>query len=158
MMMRDNSHTEMIQDFAKRTLENYKNYYGRFDVTQLINSMIGLLVFPKEGFEKLNITDDMVDDNILSKLLTGIQKNTYAEKNTLKNIVKHMRNAVSHSHVVFCGEKPPVNSDPIEIKSVKFKDADTRKSPKPEFEMEISIDTLKEFLISFAECIINLSA
>ena len=148
MMMRDNSHTEMIQDFAKRTLENYKNYYGRFDVTQLINSMIGLLVFPKEGFEKLNITDDMVDDNILSKLL----------KNTLKNIVKHMRNAVSHSHVVFCGEKPPVNSDPIEIKSVKFKDADTRKSPKPEFEMEISIDTLKEFLISFAECIINLSA
>ena len=50
MMSVNLSREEFAKEFGRRTIENLKTYDGDYEQTQLINSLIGLLVLPKETF------------------------------------------------------------------------------------------------------------
>ena len=107
---------KFLKDFIKRTDVNlafiraaHANDKKVFEVTQLINSMLGLLVFPKARL------DDLIDKK--KPLNTYRQdgweipeptiwrkpkkwKCSYDWKN-LQEFIRHMRNGVSHSSIEF---------------------------------------------------------
>lgn len=52
-------YSDVVKDFAERTLVNLRQIeslsesgYEAYEVTQLINSLLGLLIFPKERFHE----------------------------------------------------------------------------------------------------------
>jgi len=99
------------KEFIRRTkvnLEFIQTTHARdkdkkvFEVTQLINSMLGLLVFPKEAFY------DLIDNQ---KTLDTYRQDGWeipvptignkANWNNLQQYVRHMRNGVTHRHIEF---------------------------------------------------------
>ncbi len=106
-----------VGDFAKRTLENLKTIEkaGRdekthYEVTQLINSLLGLIVFPKER-------SAVVKNSCIASLRPYIQ---YGDKNMPEDkLLNNLRNAIGHAHIFF--EKDNVLDDgKAQIKSIIF--------------------------------------
>ena len=146
------SETEYVREYIDRTKWNYnfiKRVSDSFEVTQLINSMVGLLIIPKERYLD-QITDNLIDQGLLDKMIRCIRKDDYSDT-TLRGIVKHMRNAVAHGRIEFRAEKPPLNGLPIIIHSVVFKDQTNPKQPSKYFEIDIKADLLEKFLLAFAD-------
>ena len=147
------SKEDFVADFAKRTKDNCEATVGvPYEVTQLINSMIGLLIIPEQKIYN-EITDGMISKDLFESISIGIQEYTYEEEHNLQNIARHIRNAVAHSRLKFDAEKKPIEGMPLEIKSVNFMDGyeDEQKNFICKFKMNISIDMLKKFLYAFAD-------
>lgn len=96
-----------VHDFIDRTNRNLKNVdravqcdpKAFFEVTQLINSAIGLLMFPNEVYlNQLPDTrvEDILNPEHLPKIIYGD-----AKLGTLQDSVKKIRNALAHYNVEF---------------------------------------------------------
>ena len=99
---------EVVRDFAHRTHANL-NFINRaknqpkvrvYEVTQLINSMVGLLVFPQQHFI------DNIPKTPLSKLeeegWPSIDANSaYPRCRNLRELVTKLRNSVAHFNIEF---------------------------------------------------------
>lgn len=141
---------EFISDFIDRTLKNYNSFpESEYEVTLLINSAIGLLIIPKES-EFVTISDNFVNRKLLIKLKKCIKINTYKFKGepNLCEIVRHLRNAISHGNLEFVAEKERENGKPKQINSVIFED---NSKYKENFLIDIPVDLLRDFFISFAK-------
>lgn len=103
-----------IKDFFKRTKENLDKYLENNkkaedsypnEITQLLNSLLGLLVITKEkgkiDYNNLNIED------LQTKL-------TIKPKSENKAFIRHLRNAIAHGHIKANGNEF--------IESITFKD------------------------------------
>ncbi len=146
---------QLVETIIRRTQENLlkcKDIVDN-DVTFYLNSMIGLLVIPKEKLY-YDITDDMMDSNLIGKVKACVAK---GYKTELKEIVTHLRNSVSHGHISFVGEKPPLNSKPAIITDIIFKDYSDKKYTKQSYEMTIGIDLFKIFVTEFSAASLKLS-
>lgn len=165
-MPTDNGKDYFVKDFYQRTLKIVKCYQGEYDVALLINAMVGLLIVPREAyFKNNNIPDCFTSPDLLEKIRNCVKANRLDGKEkekTLKEIVRHLRNAVAHGHLTIKGEKPVIENDHVEIHSVEFVDDYEFKDKKDEnlmhstyFEAEIPVDLLKEFLINFATNVCN---
>lgn len=137
---------DVVRDFATRTLENYKMYHGEYEITDLINSSLGLFIFPQQKFFN-NISDTWISNELLSELKKNAKSN-YKENLNLKNICRHIRNGISHYHL-----KIKVNPKK-EITGVIISDVNP-KNEKENFKIEFSIELLKKFFIEFSETIIE---
>ena len=64
---------EVIRDYIERTKLNYERLKaGPYEVTQLINSAIGLLIIPEQKlYDK--ITNKMISKQLLNELIVHIQ-------------------------------------------------------------------------------------
>lgn len=122
-----------LERFAKSMEYSESDFY---EVTQLINSLIGLLIFPEQAYFD-NMSEDINDLKRLPKLGSYISDgrgknffNTYkssknaplwednpSEGDTPRNIIRHLRNAVAHGNVSIF----PINCTG-EITHVDFKD------------------------------------
>ncbi len=102
-------HERLLADFASRTLHNlelirkfHKTQPKRkaYEVTQLINSMLGLLVFPKEQY-----LDDIPDKTLEELKAEGWPipevRPGYNQAKTLKQLLRFMRNGITHFNVEF---------------------------------------------------------
>ena len=82
------SEESFIKDFANRTKVNYQKLSPEaYEVTQLINSMIGLLIIPEQkAYNK--ISDNLLDENLLIKMKDSscLKQYTYSEALNLKQI------------------------------------------------------------------------
>lgn len=147
------SEDEFLADFVMRTKENIK-YCSKspYEVTQLINSMIGLLVIPKEKYIDL-ISDDLISSELLQKMLDCVEFDSYSDNGTLKGIVRHLRNAISHSKFDFKAERQPMHDTPLLIHSVTFEDNREKDGIIFDFKAEIPLDLLKEFLFDFSDAL-----
>lgn len=103
-----------IKDFFKRTKENLDKYLENNkkdedsypnEITQLLNSLLGLLVITKEkgkiDYNNLNIED------LQTKL-------TIKPESENKAFIRHLRNAIAHGHIKANGNEF--------IESITFKD------------------------------------
>lgn len=130
---------DFIVDFAKRTLTNYQEYkktHQQYEVTQLINSSIGLLIIPQQRIiQKLSNDDSIFSDDLLKILIPSIKQG----KKTEIDILRHMRNSISHSNL-----KIHAKEDNNEISSITFID---KRANKITFEMEISVETLEKLFL-----------
>jgi hypothetical protein len=148
---------EFTKDFAARTLENLnyietaeKNGKTTYEVTQLINSFLGLIVFPQEQDEE-RVGRVSIDPKIIDNLCSGVMENTYTdqyEEVNLQNLIYHFRNAISHGHI-----KPHADKDK-KIFGLEFYDCNPYKK-KEEFRIKVEISLLREFVRAFAEGLIR---
>lgn len=158
-----------ISDFAKRTMENYKliseNPNSRYEVTQLINSLFGLLIVPNEKY-KYRKNGQGLKENMLKKTteynsilqtintLKNTQKlyNNYNEAHEVSAFIKHLRNSLAHSgnegiHFLPCEEGQ-------EITSIIFYDTDKdmiqNGTNYHEFCVELQIEEIEKLAIDIS--------
>ena len=145
---------DFIKDFAMRTKSNLisleKNPY---EVTQLINSMIGFLIIPEQRQYK-RITDNMIDDLLLQEMKQCITIYSYHNPICLQQICKHLRNAVAHSRISFEAQKSNISSEPLTINAVKFTDKNNKTNEC--MEIRLTIELLKKFLFAFSDAVSDL--
>lgn len=100
-------HKEFIIDFARRTRANLEFIESAseqganvFEVTQLANSLLGLLVFPREHYMR------RIPDTPLGQLVEQGWpdiKTTHGrlKQDTLKQLMRMLRNGITHCNVEF---------------------------------------------------------
>ena len=133
----------------RRTLEIVRSYQGSYDATNLINCLLGLLVVPKETSLDRIPTDPVSE---LSKW--GISPGSIkrfgkcqcgtAHPQTLRQLVKRLRNAVAHFRI-----------DPIHKNGVctgfEFRNRSGFHAELPLAEMNALVERLSEHLEKQAE-------
>lgn len=133
-----------------------QNYY---EVTQLINSFLGLLVFPKEkyfnflSYKKNDFTHVPTLKNLANKSINEEYINTYKENRCERNVIRHLRNAVCHRRLTIY---PLTHNKSIEIQKIQFEDVSTQKGYEGEFSLIINIDDLEKILLELNQCFLKL--
>lgn len=98
---------DLVKDFAKRTRANLalirtaaKAGQEAYEVTQLINSMLGLLVFPQQEFHE-KIPETKLSD--LEKAGWPIPRvlGDYPQVANLKELARYLRNGIAHFNLRF---------------------------------------------------------
>ena len=101
---------DVVKEFAERTRANLRAIeclkVGGFEVyetTQLVNSMLGLLVFPREEFV------DQVPDTPLAHLVAAgwprpKTSPNFPEVTDLRQLIRYLRNAIAHFNVEFLSD------------------------------------------------------
>lgn len=104
---------DVVADFAERTrknLEVIKDIQKKqkdsqvFEVTQLINSMLGLLVFPKEAYfnkiPAISLSQIAKQGWPIPNVRAG-----YLPPKTLRDMIRLLRNAIAHFNLEFTIDK-----------------------------------------------------
>lgn len=84
-------------DFIERTKANLENYEGDYEVTQMLNSAVGLIMIPQQCLSKQLPNIDIDDSGVF-----GIYKKDISRSNggySIKNILRHLRNGIAHGHI-----------------------------------------------------------
>lgn len=147
--------------FANRTLKNLQ-YIEKAQpghskdvhvVTQLIVSLLGLVVFPKENHLPVKVD---IEDHIKDLLLADLIKNGWPEwdityeatpTKTLGHLWGHIRNAVAHGRLSFDSDSPNPSKVIIELKDVDFQ----KKDHPVTWQATIRADRLRMFCEKFIE-------
>ncbi len=136
-------------DFITRTLkiidqyEEFKIKDGeKFEVTLLLNCLIGLLILPQQiWYERmpLNLISES-EWGIIDSHILFMQEN---EIRSIKNITRHFRNSISHyKFKVF-------SNSSNEINDIKFQDFNPNGIKT--FDAIIPIENFKVFVLKFSE-------
>lgn len=87
--------------FIERTKEDIAAYSGQYNVTNLINSCLGLIVIPKElmvgKLPKYSFDNIDLQYGVTKKSISLCKDKNYS----LNNIVRHIRNGLSHGLIKF---------------------------------------------------------
>ena len=146
-------------DFMERTKELIENYRGKYKASAIINSSIGLLFVATEKFQKeinrasKTITIEKWGLKPFKISLCGRVKKDGSfleETMTLATVSRHIRNSLAHCHFTQI-----VNGTNSRISGFELTDYSYRKPRRKTFEMEVSLDELKKFMISMANYIIS---
>ncbi|CAI8783847.1 pEK499_p136 domain-containing protein [Pseudomonas sp. IT-93MI4] len=90
------------QVFMQRSLELIDTYNGEYETTQLLNGLIGLLFFPHERMGEL-IPDISIQEleawGFDQDCIVNAGANKESKELTLREIIRHLRNAVAHCRV-----------------------------------------------------------
>jgi hypothetical protein len=147
----------VIQDFADRTrlnlefIEMHARKEKVFETTQLINSMLGLLVFPHRGFF------DRIPDTSLSELeangwphisISSEITNLPADASSFRGLIRYLRNGIAHFNIEFTADE---SNNITGIKVWNHPNGDINK-PK-NWETQLSLDDLKLITHKFVELI-----
>ena len=139
---------EFVADFVQRTKDNISCGYHPHEITQLINSLVGLLILPKERYYD-NIQNTMIDRQLLNELRQCIDIPSANHRHNLKFIVRRMRNAISHFHI-----ECKVDKDTRLIDHIVFMDFDDGNiSDNPDFQITIPNRILEQFVYQFSDTV-----
>jgi len=137
--------------FMKRTLKNLENYHGSYEATQLLNSLLGLLIVPNESLDS-SIPATPLDElsaNEWGTVSTWITQPIKCDLGhthtlTLRQFVRKLRNAVAHFNI-----KPYPETG--EVEGFEF-DNNPR---KPSFKAKIPATELDRFVKQLASTFAN---
>lgn len=142
-------------DFIRRTKDNYLSFKdcGKYEVTLLINSSLGLFIYPKEKYF------DFIEDNFFEQEFVDEMLNCYKELNNdnddhLNHFCRHLRNSIAHGNFDFLEEGSNYKNDYNIIKSIIFEDYDEEGILVAK--IEITIKLLSKFFIKFADKMIEI--
>jgi len=143
---------EVIQDFARRTRKNLEvidqlHAEGRevYEVTQLVNSTLGLLVFPQQEYvDQIPRTplDELRRDGWPIPKVTG----RFEQVRDLNQLIRYLRNAITHFNIKFIGD----GQNEIEVLRVWNEDRG-RKT----WEAVLSVSDLRGIAERFIEFLLN---
>jgi hypothetical protein len=96
--------------FIERTKKIISNYKGTYNITLLLNCLLGLIVLPSEFYRRKLRTffnTNISDIPELEELIVGISFNPTRRENrqwvndekNLRNLIKKVRNGVSHQEI-----------------------------------------------------------
>lgn len=168
---------KFLKQYAERTLKNLEvieqkastEINSAFEVTQLINSLLALIVFPQERnlAIKTNKTwDKMLKQYIVHSGYSNISSN---------NILRQLRHAISHSHILFEKDNLLDSNGNAQIRTVifvscKFTSGKTQcpthsncwdcklknnSKDNPDLQIEIPVNELRKCVTSLANEIIQ---
>jgi len=97
----------LVEDFARRTRSNLSalrqlndNGIQVFEVTALLNSMLGLLVFPQQAYVD-QLPEIPFGELVENGWPTPRVEPGYHQASNLKELVRLLRNAISHCNLQF---------------------------------------------------------
>ena len=145
-----------IKDFVVRTNKNLEYIEEKkengdevYEVTQLVNSFLGLIVFPKEkALDQIRRISD--DQHIIQIITSCIIENSYQGRRreiNLTNLIYHIRNAIAHGGVEF------FHDESNEIHSISFYDyiKNKRGTIREKFYIVMDISQIRAFVKLFSE-------
>ena len=142
---------QFIIDFAKRTRANLEFIEAAqsrgenvFEVTQLANSLLGLLVFPREHYMK-SIPNTHLSELAEQGWPTIRTTHGKLKQNNLKQLMRMLRNSIAHCNVEFIADE---NSEIIGIKVWNKND-----NGEKTWQAKLSIDDLRSIAFKFIELI-----
>lgn len=143
-------YTNFKYEFIERTLEDVERYVGNYEVTALLNSCVGLLIIPQQTLF------DKVPNYPIGKygLDTSLIKLKNGRKNSIKPVVRHIRNSISHGNFTQ-GDCFDGKISAIRFQDYDFSDIKTKSEENMTFEMFISVEGLRNFVINFAKDVLN---
>ena len=150
-------------DFIRRTQIIVNQYHdGNFDVTLLINCVIGLLFIAKEKFGSVfpQLSDSTSFDNWglkkedikYCKHYSSKGKSVVDEKITIKSVIKHIRKSFAHCNFTTVSKDSIITG--ILLKDYYVPHQDFNKATLT-FEMLISIERLKCFLLEVSSYVLQ---
>jgi hypothetical protein len=168
--MSEYNHEYFINSFVERTQKNYEQILNLkakkqevFEVTQLINSLFGLLILPFEKFRyksskedcateknlKFNASSEYEEIEKLMKQLKEEQRlvSTYNSRENdfpVSSFVKHLRNAIAHSGETGLQFLPYDESG--EITEVYFCDEDKSNNDREYFCVKMTINEIRSLV------------
>lgn len=92
------------RDFMRRTLHILEDYAGPYDATLLLNCLLGLLIVPREALIDRIPRDPLTQHGGWGIALGSIRQRGRPTRNnphpdTLRGLVRSLRDAVAHFHV-----------------------------------------------------------
>ncbi|PKL50857.1 MAG: hypothetical protein CVV37_06975 [Nitrospira bacterium HGW-Nitrospira-1] len=101
---------DVIRDFAIRTKRNlaiieqlHKNGMEAYETTQLVNSCLGLLVFPQQRFIK-RIPETPIEQLIQEGWPVPQVTGQFPQVANLNELIRYLRNAIAHFNIQFIGD------------------------------------------------------
>jgi hypothetical protein len=130
-------------DFINRTRENLEKYSGKYEVTNLINCCLGLIIIPKQKLkDKMPKYVFNNEDNSF-----GITKSNipYEEKSNfdLSNVLRHIRNGLAHGRI-------DQKTHNCEIVGLRIHDK-LNENENENFVIEFSIEEFKNFAVKISD-------
>lgn len=147
---------DVIADFAKRTEANLHAIRGLkkndgqapvFEVTQLVNSMLGLLVFPQQRYLD-RIPETPISDLASNGWPIPEVVGSYPQVTDLRQLVRMLRNAVTHCNLEF---EPGVDND---IDSLTVWNTDPR-SGKVTWKARLTVSDLDTITTKFVALLLD---
>ena len=139
-------------EIARRTERNLRYIKSEFDrlgedssvhvVTQLVNSLLGLVILPREQYLELRYKSAKLSE--LTSQGWPKWKITKGKANTLAQLTRHVRNAAAHGRITFSSDSRYLNEVLITVED----SADEGKTIN--WRAEIRGDHLYEFCTRFA--------
>lgn len=146
----------LVRDFAQRTrhnLEFVRQAHRRdptsvYEVTQLINSMLGLLVFPRERYV------DSIPDKTLAELMADgwpIPKvvDGFSQVPNLNQLFRVLRNSISHCNIEFISD-----SRTLELKGLTVWNTHPRNG-NTTWKATLTLEQLEELTDRFLDMLLN---
>ena len=159
--------------FARRTLKNLEHIERSklagsdvHPVTQLTNSLLGLVIFPWEkdlvspieGLTLKELSDEGWPEWKIERDLSKAPKKHKTHcLSTLGDLVYHIRNAVAHRRIRFLSDSAVLSMETLNLEDGKWKEAGNEKSVELYWWGEINATLLREFVQKLAAKIDDLS-
>jgi hypothetical protein len=133
---------EVVRDFARRTKANLvaverlrASGQDVYEVTQLVNSMLGLLVFPQQEYMK-RIPQTPLEQLRQEGWPVPEVRGGFRQVSDLRQLVRYLRNAIAHFNVQFLydGES--------QIRGLRVWNEDEREKKKT-WEAELSVNDIR---------------
>lgn len=146
------SQESLVLDFAERTRSNLElvaheaqaGNASAFEVTQLINSLLGLLVFPRERFLE-DIPETPLQD-LSGWMDTAVRFEAGTRPKTLRELIRVLRNGVAHFNIEFFSEKGQV---------VGVRVANMDRNGLEDAFVQMPIGSLRSLVLRFMDYILN---
>lgn len=145
---------EVIQDFAQRTRRNLpvieqleKDGEDVFATTQLVNSCLGLLVFPQQTFVN-NIPTTPLSELANQGWPIPTVVGNDDQVSDLRQLIRYLRNAISHFNIQFIG------NGANEIRVLRVWNTDPR-NERMTWQAELSVADLRKIALMFSDLLIN---
>lgn len=147
---------DVIRDFSARTWRNLKTLEGLrcegsevFETTQLLNSMLGLIVFPREELvNRIPATPFLElqrDGWPTPTILEG-----YRDPTDLRDMIRYLRNSIAHFNLEF------IVDDHREIKGLRVWNTRQNRGQKT-WEAELSLSDLRGIAERFSKVISDMA-
>ena len=103
---------DLVCDFAQRTranleaiewLRNQSQHLPAYEITQLINSLLGLLVFPQQEFVNSIPATPLTQLQFQGWPIPKIVGN-FQQVKDLRQLVRYLRNAIAHFNIEFTAD------------------------------------------------------
>lgn len=135
-----------------------------YEVTDLINSLVGLLVFPEQATYRYISSRENDMRQLFPHLWKCMQsadyRNTYededGDKNSPQNIIRHLRNSLSHNKVMIVPKSATIGNKQ-QITAITFKDEKRKPNgQRQEFALTISVKDLEKVVMEICDYLIQL--
>ena len=149
-------------EFARRTrknlafiLEAAREHRGEVhEVTQLVNSLLGLVVFPWER----SFAKSAARISVAGLVRRGWPewKVEVGESPNLWDLIRHLRNGIAHGNVIYSSDDPDHTKVTITIQNwTEYKDDQGKSVWELSWRGEIQADALLEFCYRFIDLVDN---